>query len=90
MSIIAPGVRHSNGAWTGCGPMPRENLATNVSHSELIALSAITCPAKLCETCQKKFPPFFDVKIEEIMLWTEQLKKFPPGEKGIKNGSPLV
>jgi hypothetical protein len=35
---------------------------------ELIALSAITCPAKLCETCQKNFPPFFDVKIEEIML----------------------
>ncbi len=23
---------------------------------------------KLCETCKKKFPPFFDVKIEEIML----------------------
>jgi len=38
------------------------------SFVELIALSAITCPAKLCETCQKNFPPFFDVKIEEIML----------------------
>jgi len=43
-----------------------ENLDTNLY--ELIALSAITCPAKLCETCQKNFPPFFDVKIEEIML----------------------
>lgn len=38
------------------------------AQKELIALSAITCPAKLCETCQKNFPPFFDVKIEEIML----------------------
>ncbi|WP_235597131.1 hypothetical protein, partial [Caldibacillus debilis] len=36
------------------------------ARKELIALFAITCSAKLCETCQKNFPPFFDVKIEEI------------------------
>jgi|GEM_PF-6397113 len=43
-------------------------IGQGIRLKELIALSAITCPAKLCETCQKNFPPFFDVKIEEIML----------------------
>jgi hypothetical protein len=45
-----------------------KTFAPYAPQNELIALSAITCSAKLCETCQKNFPPFFDVKIEEIML----------------------
>jgi hypothetical protein len=60
MSIIAPGVRHSNGAWTGCGPMPRENLVTNVSHSFVDFIVAIPYN-RLCvkygSLCVHVYPP---------------------------------